>query len=132
MSPPRGARWPALGSTAELRVADRSCLERALPAAQAAIVEIDRACSRFREDSELSRVNARAGRPVRVSTLMLDAVEVALRGAELSGGLLDPCLGRELELAGYDRDWELIEESSAVTAADEPPRLVARRRAAWR
>ena len=134
MSPVGGARWPALGSDAELRVTDRWRLEPALASAQAAIAEIDRACSRFREDSELSCVNARAGRRVRVSTLMLDAVEVALRGAELSSGLLDPCLGRELEQAGYDRDWELIEAEARPTAdgSGEPPRLLARRRAAWR
>ena len=133
------ARWQALGTTALVRVPEPWQLEPAIVAVRCTLDRFDRACSRFRPDSDLSRVNARAGRPVRVSPLLLGAVEVALRGAELSDGMLDPCLGRSLERAGYDRDWELVREregTGEATGAAEghagAPRLVARRRAAWR
>jgi thiamine biosynthesis lipoprotein len=133
------ARWQALGSTAVVRVAEPWQLEPAIAIVSGTLERFDRACSRFRADSELTLVNARAGRPVAVSPLLQDAVEIALRGAELTDGTLDPCLGRSLEQAGYDRDWELVRDDGE---GDDPgrddgkapsaPSLVARRRAAWR
>lgn len=149
---PRGARmasWEALGSTVVLRLAapgggapvacdaldaGRRVVERELDA-------IDRACSRFRDDSELSRANAAAGRRVSVGPLLLEALRIALRAAELTGGAVDPCLGSALELAGYDRDWSLLEQApddrawqaAAPAGARQPLRLVrARRRRGWR
>jgi thiamine biosynthesis lipoprotein len=77
---------------------------------------IDRACSRFRADSELTRVNTGAGRPVRVSALLLEALEVALRAARLTDGAVDPTVGLALELAGYDRDWRLLAPPGEVSA----------------
>jgi FAD:protein FMN transferase len=133
------ARWQALGSTVVVRVAEPWQLEPAIAAVKRTLDGFDRACSRFRRDSELTKVNARAGRPVEVSQLLQDAVEVALRGAALSDGALDPCLGGSLERAGYDRSWELMGsrcELAAVHAAEddslECPPLLARRRGAWR
>lgn len=131
MSSLASARFKALGSTAIVRVTERRELEPAVACAKRTFDEFDRACSRFLEDSELSVVNARAGRPVAASRLLIDAVDVALRGAELTGGLLDPCLGRSLEDAGYDRDWELIRDRPDCASA-APERLIARRRDAWR
>jgi thiamine biosynthesis lipoprotein len=134
------ARWQALGSTAVVRVAAPWQLEPAIATVRATLERFDRACSRFRADSELTRVNARAGHPVAVSPLLQDAVQIALRGAELTDGTLDPCLGRSLEQAGYDRDWELVREGDGGRSdaghddgeAASAPRIVARRRAAWR
>jgi thiamine biosynthesis lipoprotein len=131
ISPHASARWRALGSTALVRVTEPCELELAVACVKRTFDEFDQACSRFREDSELSLVNARAGRLVATSQLLLDAVEIALRGAELTGGLLDPCLGRVLEDAGYDRDWELIRDRPRQANA-APERLIARRRDAWR
>jgi len=131
------ARWHALGSTAVVRVAEPRRLEPAIVAVRRVLEDFDRSCSRFRSDSELTRVNARAGRPVEVSTLLQDAIEIALRAAELTDGSLDPCLGRPLELAGYDRDWELIRGRVDLAPAQDGENhaklvLRARRRAAWR
>ena len=70
---------------------------------------IDRACSRFRADSELSRVNGAGGRWVQVDPLLIEALELALRAAALTDGDVDPTIGRALELAGYDRDWRLLD-----------------------
>jgi thiamine biosynthesis lipoprotein len=38
----------------------------------------------------------------------MEALELALRAAELTDGAVDPTVGRALELAGYDRDWRLL------------------------
>jgi len=137
------ARWQALGSTAVVRVVEPWQLEPAIVAVKGTLDAFDRACSRFRDDSELTKLNARAGRPLEVSELLQEAIEVALRGAALSDGALDPCLGGSLEQAGYDRSWELIcsepesdlqpaQVAGADSAARPRPSLLARRRGAWR
>jgi thiamine biosynthesis lipoprotein len=117
-------RWVALGTQANLVVSDPRALAAARRAVEAELDAIDLACSRFRADSDLSRLNARAGRTVRVGPLLLEAVTVALRAAALTDGIVDPTIGRALILAGYDRDFALI------TAA--PTWLAATRVAGWR
>jgi thiamine biosynthesis lipoprotein len=109
-----------------LRVTDPSALGAARAEVEAELEAIDRACSRFRADSELSRVNADAGRSVAVSPLLVGALEVALRAAELTGGDVDPTLGECLVLAGYDRDWRLLSTNQSA------PAITARVRAGWR
>jgi thiamine biosynthesis lipoprotein len=103
------ARWCALGTNAELLVTDAIALGEARAIVERELDAIDRACSRFRADSELARVNACAGRIVHVNQLLIEAIEVAIRAAQLTGGDLDPTVGAALELAGYDRDWQLLE-----------------------
>jgi thiamine biosynthesis lipoprotein ApbE len=105
---PAGATWEALGTNVVLHLANPAALDVARATVEQELDAIDRACSRFRADSELTRVNRAGGRPVRVSPLLMEALTVALRGAELSGGDVDPTLGRALELAGYDRDQLLL------------------------
>jgi len=104
-----GASWQALGTSVVLRVSEPRALAPARAAVELELAAVDRACSRFREDSELSRVNAAAGRSTHASSLLIEALEVALRAAELTHGDVDPALGRVLELHGYDRDWRLLE-----------------------
>jgi thiamine biosynthesis lipoprotein ApbE len=83
-----------------LRVTDPLWLPRASGILARELDAIDRACSRFRSDSDLTRVNTRAGgRPVPVSQLLIEALEVALRAAELTGGDVDPTVGAALVLA---------------------------------
>ena len=72
-----------------------SCaLAAARRAVEAELAAIDLACSRFRADSSLSRLNAGAGRPVRVGPLLFEAIAVALRAAALTDGIVDPTIGR--------------------------------------
>jgi FAD:protein FMN transferase len=67
--------------------------------------ERDRIFSRFLPASELNRVNAAAGGPVRVSRAFAEMLDVALAASRETGGLVDPTLGAELEAAGYDVDF---------------------------
>lgn len=124
-------RWEALGTSVDLVLTDSHELAHARAIVESELEGIDLACSRFREDSDLSRVNARAGRAVQVSPLLIEAVEVALRAAELTSGDVDPTVGTALELAGYDRDWRLLEQPG-----EEPfraaPRVLASIRPGWR
>ena len=122
--------WQALGSTVVLRLSKPGRLEPARAAVERELDAIDRACSRFRGDSELSHINARAGRSTEASPLMIEALELALRAAELTDGDVDPTVGRALELAGYDRDWRLLEPS--VGQPRQHAAITARVRCGWR
>jgi thiamine biosynthesis lipoprotein len=69
---------------------------------------IDRACSRFRDDSELSHLNRARGRTVAVSELLAAALRVALDAAAQTGGLVDPTVGRALRTSGYDTTFHVV------------------------
>ena len=128
---PATASWQQLGTTVVVRVAE----PRALASARRAVVDelshVDRACSRFRADSDLSRANARAGQPVSVDPLLIEALEVALRAAQLTGGDVDPTLGGALELAGYDRDWDALRARVDDVRRERRPEIVVSRVPAW-
>jgi FAD:protein FMN transferase len=100
--------FPALGTTAELLVTDPARLEAALAVLREELAAIDAACSRFRPDSEISRLHEAAGREVRVGPLLAEALGVALRAARLTDGLVDPTVGAAVRALGYDRDFALV------------------------
>ena len=118
------ARWEALGTSVVLLVDDPAALVPARAIVERELRAIDRACSRFRPDSDLQRANAGAGRFVSVSPLLIEAVQGALRAAVLTDGDVDPTVGNALILAGYDRDWTLLErpadESGAIGGSPGP------------
>jgi thiamine biosynthesis lipoprotein len=87
--------------------------ERRLARAQRWLAAFEARFSRFRELSELNRLNASAGRPFVASPLMFELAEKALELARRSAGLFDPALLRELIEAGYDRSFELLSRGSA-------------------
>jgi FAD:protein FMN transferase len=121
------AGWEALGTSVVLLVDDPDALATARTIVERELRLIDRACSRFRPDSDLQRVNAGAGRFVSVDPLLIEAVQGALRAAVLTDGDVDPTVGNALILAGYDRDWTLLErpaEESEVTARPSITALV--------
>jgi FAD:protein FMN transferase len=101
-----GATWEALGTAASVYVTDPDALEQARAAVADELRAIDLACSRFREDAELARVNA--GGATVVGPLLAEALAVALRAAELTDGIVDPTIGQALVLAGYDRDFAQV------------------------
>ena len=121
------ASFRALGTTATVLVCDT----RALPLARCLLAEelacLDRACSRFRDDSELAHANAHAGEWVQVSSLLAEAVRVALAAADSSGGLVAPTLGASLRAAGYDRTFALVRARDGWS-----PRAVRPAPEAWR
>ncbi len=147
-SPIARADWEALGTSAVLLVDDPAALATARASVERELRAIDRACSRFRPDSDLEHANAGAGRFVEVDPLLIEAVEVALRAAALTDGDVDPTVGNALILAGYDRDWTLLErpgsdaesesesksESESESESSDPPRptITARVTPGWR
>jgi thiamine biosynthesis lipoprotein ApbE len=120
------ADWTALGTSARLLVTDPAALAPARAAVERQLAAIDLAASRFRSDSELSRLNLGAGDWVAVSPLFAQALRVARDAAQGSDGLVDPTVGAALIDLGYDRTFTLV-------AADGPPlTLFARGVPGWR
>jgi FAD:protein FMN transferase len=99
------ASFPALGGTACVVTTDPSALPEAETVVRREVAALDMACSRFRTDSELSRVNASAGRWVQIGELLCDALDAALGAAVATGGLVDPTVGSSLLALGYRRDF---------------------------
>lgn len=71
---------------------------------------LEAAWSRFRPDSEVSRVNSLAGYHVIVGTDTLRLFLAAQAGWYTSEGWFDPLMLSELEAAGYDRSHEELEK----------------------
>jgi thiamine biosynthesis lipoprotein len=76
-------------------------LEPALGAVRTTVAGFDAACSSFRDDSELARLNDAAGMPVVVGALLFDAVRTAMRVAALTDGVVDPTVGGALADYGF-------------------------------
>lgn len=102
------ADWSALGTQVRLVVTDREALPQARRMLVDELAATDLACSRFRADSELRRLDAAAGRPVPVSPLLADFLLVALEAARFTDGDLDPTMGRAMCELGYDRDFAAV------------------------
>ncbi len=77
--------------------------------------------SRFDPDSELSGLNAAAGRPCVVSDLMFRVLATARQAAQATDGLFDPTLLASLESIGYDRDFSAVLARPQVPDMTGPP-----------
>lgn len=116
------ARWPALGTSASVAVSEAHALRPARLAVEKELAAIDLSCSRFRDDSDLSHLNAMAGRPVPVGPALFEAIVVALRAAELTDGAVDPTIGEALVLTGYDRSFSMgLQEPAHPLSARRVP-----------
>ena len=102
----RSATWSALGCVVRLVVTDPEVVDWAAGQLAEELAAIDRACSRFRVDSELMQVPGARGARVDVSPLFGAALAVALHAAEVTNGLVDPTLAGTIAAFGYDRDFD--------------------------
>ena len=100
--------WKALGTSVHVLATDAGALGRATTAVSEVLEDVDTAYSRFRQDSELSRLNASPGRVVRVSPLLATAIDAAQRAARLTDGAVDPTIGQAIRVAGYDDDFSRV------------------------
>jgi len=119
---PRLARteWRAVGTmcaaAATASPGDGRRAERALTAARVEVEACEAELSRFRAGSDLSHLNASAGEWVAVGPRLLEALRLALRAREETGGAFDPTVLPALVAAGYDRSFEQLAERPAVRA----------------
>lgn len=122
---PGQTAFPALGTTAVLLVTDPSALPVATAALRAELATVDLACSRFRPDSEITRVNVGAGTSMAVSAYFAEALQVALRAARMTDGAVDPTVGGAVIALGYDCTF------ASVRPDDARPLPVSRRAPGW-
>ena len=126
--------WAALGTTVVVRHAGPPD-PAVVTAVRGELAAIDAAASRFRLDSELTRVNAlseRGGGTMGASALLAEAVRLATRAADISDGAVDPTLGEPLVALGYDRDWHDLDGIPSAAPLAPSPRIVVQHRRAAR
>lgn len=90
------AEFPVWGGRAVVAVSEQAGLPAALARVKRTVATFDLACSSFREDSELALLNHSPGEDVVVSRLLFDTVREAVHAARLTGGAVDPTVGRAL------------------------------------
>ncbi len=108
-------RWRSLGTSAHVLVTDAAAIRPAFLAVRSILETVDETYSRFRPDSELSRLNQSTGAAVAVSPLLFKALDVALQAARRSDGAVDPTVGSAIRLLGYDRDFAAITGGGPLT-----------------
>ena len=122
----RRGTFEAMGTVNTVAVDEEASLDEAMAIVESQVKEIDRVCSRFRADSELSRLNRAAGQTTRLSPLLEEALAAALAAAEMTGGLVDPTVGKRVEEIGYTVTF------GAMPADGPPLELRVTKVAGWR
>jgi FAD:protein FMN transferase len=115
------AERDALGTSARVAAWPLDGLAAALAAVDAELDRLDRQASRFRADSELSRIHRAPGLVHQVSDGLAEAIRVALAAARWTGGLTDPTVGGALIALGYDRDFAAIRPGTRLPLAGPGP-----------
>ncbi len=73
-----------------------------------AAVDFEKRFSRFDTASELSQINAGAGRRVAISPEMMEVLCLAREAFRISDGVFDPTIGAVLSESGYDNSFALL------------------------
>jgi FAD:protein FMN transferase len=116
----RSAR--AIGTMVTVAVTDIDSADEASVLLADDLGALDLACSRFRPDSEIRRLEQiSTGRPVTVSRLLFDVLEAACVVAVQTAGIVDPTIGSALIELGYDRDFDQIAAGSVIGQPDTRP-----------
>ena len=110
----------ALGTGVQVAVTDVARVEDAMTVVMEWLTQLDLAASRFRSDSEISRLNAAAGAPTHVSPLLARVIAVALDVAAITDGIVDPTVGSAMDTIGYDRDFDAVVRAEERTEHSDP------------
>lgn len=102
--------WRSWSCTVRVTVQTRDAgdVDTAALAVRRLMRDVERSADRFDLGSDISRINASAGRLIPVRPLTMELVRVALDAARETGGLCDPTIGSALVAAGYDTDIESV------------------------
>lgn len=121
--------WRIWSTDAALVVTDAAALPEARAIVDEVLADVERACSRFRPDSELSLLTGRTSAGATVSPTLAALVAAALRAAHLTDGDVDPAVGGRLAELGYDRD---LVEATALGDIRVSIETLPARGGAWR
>ena len=106
-----GYEFRAIGTSVRLLTTDPRSLAPATDVLRDHLDALDLAASRFRPDSEVSRLAAAAAEgPARryASPELAGAVRAALHAARITSGLVDPTVGSAVVASGYDADIDVV------------------------
>jgi thiamine biosynthesis lipoprotein len=108
--------WKALGTSVHVVTTDEAQQDAAELTIRETLADVDATYSRFRPDSELSKLNRSQGKARQVSALLARAIQVALQSARVTNGAVDPTIGAALRVAGYDDDFaRLTQDRGPIT-----------------
>jgi thiamine biosynthesis lipoprotein len=108
----------AMGTTVECLLESEAEAEAAFEAVVMEFERLEAILSRFRFDSELSRLN-RAGR-LEAGPELLEVTWLALEARDRSNGRFDPTIHDAIVAAGYDRTFESLAQEGPAHTADAP------------
>jgi len=112
-------RSRAMGSTAQVVVyaSTQECADTLADLALLRVSLLEQCWSRFREDSELSRLNAYAGRgPWSMSDDLDTLIGVMLEASTWTQGAFDPTVLGAMTDLGYDADFATVVARDAIDA----------------
>jgi thiamine biosynthesis lipoprotein len=108
--------WRAMGSAVEVLLVDAEPQQpepRHLELVRQVVGHLEALWSRFIATSDVSRLNAAGGAPVRVDPFTVRLLEMMASGAAATDGAYDPTLLAPLVALGYAASWE---DPGAVTS----------------
>ena len=124
MSRPYGITFRAMGSQFNVWLETDANGEAVLKQVPGWVEAIEARLTRFRPESELSRLNARSGKWVAVSDTLLQAILAARRAAWLTDGMCNPLVLPALVAAGYEHSFAEMQRGGLkdrrTTAAPDP------------
>ena len=106
-----GTEFRAIGATVRLLTTDPRALAPATDLLRRHLEALDLAASRFRLDSEVSRLAAAAAdgpAHLYASPVLAGSVRAALHAARITHGLVDPTVGAAVVVSGYDADIDVV------------------------
>ena len=114
------ADWTAWTCRVRVAVTDPAALDSGRELLTDLLADVDRAASRFRDDSELAALDRADGAWTSISPLFTELLAVALRAARLTDGDVDPTVGAALSGLGYDRNVDEIRADGVLLAIPAP------------
>jgi thiamine biosynthesis lipoprotein len=123
-----GTEFRAIGTTVRLLTTDPGSLAPATDLLRRHLEALDLAASRFRPDSEVSRLADATGEGpaiLHASPELAGSVRAALHAARITHGLVDPTVGAAVVASGYDADIDVVRarrgpSGTAVAGAEVP------------
>lgn len=114
-------QFPGLGTTVEGGIRTTDILaDQAWGIIRRQVDQFAVRFSRFNPETELSRLNARSGGTIKVSTDMMKMFLAAKKMWSLSEGTVDPTIGRALVQAGYDATFAKLTDTPADGHKHQP------------
>jgi FAD:protein FMN transferase len=118
--PLRRLSFAAMGTRVEalLEAPPSSAARAALARVRAEFERLEQVFSRFRDDSELSRLNSLGA--IDAGPDLRTVVELALAARERTAGRFDPTLHDAVVAAGYDRTFDELDEHAPAVPPPDP------------